>query len=151
MADDKHNWQPLIDDLSQRREQALSEVPLAVTALTGEFIRDVNLDVPALTSGNAISGRVKRHLPPASAALPAPLAAGVVPGDRAKAERHVLQHLDEDAAEAHHYHHAELRVAHRADRDLPARGAHLLDEEALHACAPHLGLLRDGARAESPR
>jgi iron complex outermembrane receptor protein len=28
----------------QRREQALTEVPLAVTALTGEFIRDVNLD-----------------------------------------------------------------------------------------------------------
>lgn len=28
----------------QRREEALSEVPLAVTALSGEFIRDVNLD-----------------------------------------------------------------------------------------------------------
>jgi iron complex outermembrane recepter protein len=28
----------------QRRAEALSEVPLAVTALTGEFIRDVNLD-----------------------------------------------------------------------------------------------------------
>ncbi len=28
----------------QRREESLSEVPLAVTALTGEFIQDVNLD-----------------------------------------------------------------------------------------------------------
>lgn len=28
----------------QRREEALSDVPLAVTALTGEFIRDTNLD-----------------------------------------------------------------------------------------------------------
>lgn len=28
----------------QRREESLSEVPLAVTAVTGEFIRDVNLD-----------------------------------------------------------------------------------------------------------
>lgn len=28
----------------QRREEALTEVPLAVTALSGEFIRDVNLD-----------------------------------------------------------------------------------------------------------
>ncbi|MFU8817937.1 MAG: hypothetical protein ACNA7W_21520, partial [Pseudomonadales bacterium] len=28
----------------QRRAEALSDVPLAITALSGEFIRDVNLD-----------------------------------------------------------------------------------------------------------
>ena len=56
--------------------------------------------------------------------------------DRADAERDVLENLDEDAAETHHDHRPELRVAVAADDDLEALRRHFLDEPAVYSGRP---------------
>src|SRR2546428_8093159 len=60
------------------------------------------------------------------AADPAPHLACLDVGDRQDAEHHVLQHLDEDAAQAEHQDGAQLRIARHAQDRLAAPAHHLL-------------------------
>src|SRR6202790_3402172 len=62
--------------------------------------------------------------------------------DRADAEGDVLQHLNQDAAEADHDHRSELRIAQAADHDLAAGWDHLLDQPSLHASLGDGGFYR---------
>ena len=63
-------------------------------------------------------------------------------GDRADAERDVLEDLDEDAAETDHDHRPELRIAIAADDHLAAGRDHLLDEPAVDPGSGNSGLCR---------